>query len=107
MADDPPARSVPAQAPTLEPASGARYILHTFTEPEYRGLANRRTQERARMLLACVFAAAFLGTLGGSFFGAVSPHWGSVKDWLQVVLPAETGLFGTALGFYFGSRDRL
>jgi hypothetical protein len=30
--------------------------------------------------------------------------WLHVKDWLLVVLPPETGLFGSALGFCFGSR---
>jgi hypothetical protein len=60
-------------------------------------------REQARTILALTFAVALLGTLGVSFYGAISAHWGSVKDWLQLVLPAETGLLGSALGFYFGT----
>lgn len=31
-------------------------------------------------------------------------HWEQTKDMLQIILPALTGLIGSVLGFYFGSR---
>jgi TRAP-type C4-dicarboxylate transport system permease small subunit len=31
-------------------------------------------------------------------------HWDQTKDMLQIILPALTGLIGSVLGFYFGSR---
>jgi hypothetical protein len=33
-------------------------------------------------------------------------HWAQTKEMLQIILPALTGLLGSSLGFYFGSRDR-
>lgn len=30
-------------------------------------------------------------------------HWEQTKEMLQVILPAITGLIGSALGFYFGA----
>ena len=33
-----------------------------------------------------------------------SERWAAVKDLLQILLPAEMGLLGSAAGFYFGSR---
>jgi hypothetical protein len=36
------------------------------------------------------------------FFGA---NWVSAKELIQLLLPAETALLGSALGFYFGSRS--
>lgn len=31
-------------------------------------------------------------------------HWDQTKDMLQIILPALTGLIGSVLGFYFGSK---
>ncbi len=33
-------------------------------------------------------------------------HWEQAKELLQIMLPAITGLLGSSLGFYFGSRSR-
>lgn len=80
-----------------------RGIRYLHARPYYAGLF----KEGARTLLAVTFAAAFLATLVCSFVGAIIGHgkWVNVKDWLQIMLPAETGLFGSALGFYFGSAS--
>jgi hypothetical protein len=32
-------------------------------------------------------------------------HWEQTKEMLQVILPAITGLIGSALGFYFGTSS--
>lgn len=34
-----------------------------------------------------------------------SEHWQQAKELLQIILPALTGLLGSSLGFYFGSRQ--
>jgi hypothetical protein len=49
---------------------------------------------------------AFVGTLGCSYAGILLHHPLAVKSWLQVILPAETGLLGSACGFFFGSNSR-
>jgi O-antigen/teichoic acid export membrane protein len=33
-------------------------------------------------------------------------EWASAKDLLQLLLPAETALLGSAIGFYFGSHKK-
>jgi hypothetical protein len=33
-----------------------------------------------------------------------TPHWSLAKDLIGNLLAAETGLFGTVLGFYFGGK---
>jgi hypothetical protein len=55
--------------------------------------------------LLAVFAAvlAFAGFLAFQPGGEKGP-WGNGKDFLSIVLPAVTGLLGSAIGFYFGSR---
>jgi hypothetical protein len=53
---------------------------------------------------------ALLGLIGAtvlaSFYVLVWQHsvWPDAKDWLQALLPAETALLGSAIGFYFGSK---
>jgi hypothetical protein len=70
-----------------------------------RPYSPRWFKEGTRTLLAMTFAGALLLTIICSFIGAIlgPPRWGPVRDWLQIMLPAETGLFGSALGFYFAS----
>jgi|GEM_PF-2888819 hypothetical protein len=77
--------------------------LRDIQQPELRPLNARLSRERTRTILAATFALSLLFTLGASFFGAMT-KWAPVKDWLQLVLPAETALFGSALGFYFGQN---
>ncbi len=101
MPDDgtPSASFIPHQAVKASP----RVTVGTIARAELRPLNARLVKEQARTLLARTFALSFLITLCASFAGAIF-KWEPVKDWLQVVLPAETALFGSALGFYFGSN---
>jgi hypothetical protein len=59
-----------------------------------------QTQRLLGGMLLAVFAVTILVPLalvsGGS--------WDNVKEYLQIVLPAEVGLLGSVIGFYFGSR---
>lgn len=38
------------------------------------------------------------------YYASHGPNWKDQKDWLSTVLPAVTGLLGSALGFYFGKE---
>jgi len=65
----------------------------------------RITRERVRWVLASIIAGMFLLTVAAAFAGAEWGHqWASVKEWLQAVLPAETAILGSAVGFYFGTQ---
>jgi hypothetical protein len=48
------------------------------------------------ILLGCTVVLAFLAVNGN--------HWVNTKELLQLLLPAETALLGSAVGFYFGTR---
>jgi hypothetical protein len=65
----------------------------------------RITRETVRWVLAAILAGMFVLTVAAAFAGAVwDNHWANVKEWLQVVLPAETAILGSAVGFYFGTQ---
>ena len=49
------------------------------------------------VLLALTIVLAY----GSPLFGQ---DWAQVMQWLQVILPVETVLLGSAVGFYFGQR---
>jgi hypothetical protein len=49
------------------------------------------------ILLALTIVLAY----GSPLFGQ---NWTQVMQWLQVILPVETVLLGSAVGFYFGNR---
>lgn len=63
-----------------------------------------------RLLLAvgfsCLFAITVLAALTIPFLPGrdTKATWETVKEILSVLLPAETGLLGSVLGFYFGSK---
>ena len=49
------------------------------------------------VLLALTIVLAY----GSPLFGQ---SWVQIMQWLQVILPVETVLLGSAVGFYFGNR---
>ena len=49
------------------------------------------------LLLALTIVLAY----GSPIFGQ---NWAQIMQWLQVILPVETVLLGSAVGFYFGNR---
>lgn len=57
-----------------------------------------------RQALALLFFGLFAVTVVLSFVKLGSASWQNTKDWLQIILPAETALLGSATGFYFGTR---
>jgi hypothetical protein len=48
-------------------------------------------------LLALTIVLVYLGPLFGQ-------SWAQLMQWLQVILPVETLLLGSTVGFYFGNR---
>jgi hypothetical protein len=72
---------------------------------ESKATSERITRERVRWVLASILAGTFLLTVGAAYAGAQWGHqWANVREWLQVVLPAETAILGSAIGFYFGTQ---
>jgi hypothetical protein len=50
---------------------------------------------------AVLLALAIVLAYGSPLFGQ---DWAQIMQWLQVILPVETVLLGSAVGFYFGHR---
>ena len=61
-------------------------------------------QEVVRALLAFTFVIILVLTIVFAFQNVSGPNWTNTKELLQLLLPAETALLGSAVGFYFGSR---
>jgi hypothetical protein len=60
-------------------------------------------QEGTRGLIAMILLALLGIALVGSLLTAGS--WAEMKELLEIWLPALTGLLGSAVGFYFGTRS--
>jgi hypothetical protein len=61
-------------------------------------------QELIRSYLALLFTLLLFATIGYACWAATTDHWTNAKELLDIALPAETALLGSATGFYFGSR---
>jgi hypothetical protein len=61
-------------------------------------------EEFVRALLALIFAAMLAGTGAWAFIEIHSPDWANVKSLLDTLVPAESALLGSAVGFYFGTK---
>jgi hypothetical protein len=57
-----------------------------------------------RASLALLFTGLLIVIIVLGYTAAQGGHWTNTKEWLQAVLPAVTGLLGSAAGFYFGTR---
>ena len=55
-------------------------------------------------MLALLFFGLFAATVLLSFLHLNTSGWKDTEQWLQVILPAETALLGSATGFYFGTK---
>ena len=63
----------------------------------------RRDWVRAGITFGLILT--FLVVIGFSLY-STHGDYDKTKDMLDKLLPALTGLIGSALGFYFGSRDK-
>jgi hypothetical protein len=81
------------------PSGDSGFVLVPY-DPEPR-------RDYVRAIVTIVLVLAFLGLLieacVASF--ATKDHWDQTKEMLQILLPALTGLLGSALGFYFGASS--
>ena len=82
--------------------SEAQQTPSSMTPPQYDPEPQR---DAVRGVLALGLVAALLVVVG---FALYSTHgdYEETKDLLQILLPALTGLIGSALGFYFGSKAK-
>jgi hypothetical protein len=62
--------------------------------------------ELVRASLALFSLALLIATVVLAWLSTRGTHWQNADKWLQIVLPAETAILGSALGFYFGDRKR-
>lgn len=60
----------------------------------------RRAREILAYLLFALFAASVLLSL---LLHVGEASWLQAKEFMQIAVPAELGLLGAAIGFYFGS----
>lgn len=60
-------------------------------------------QELVRAFVTVLLIAVLAYTI---YYASHGPKWSDQKDWLSMVLPAVTGLLGSALGFYFGTKEK-
>jgi hypothetical protein len=71
--------------------------------PELRELPPQEATVRAS--LAYYFTWLFVATVVAGFVSSITGYgWASTKEFLQLILPAETALLGSAVGFCFGTR---
>jgi hypothetical protein len=104
---DKPPPSIPAQRSDQDGSAGPppSHVLDEIQSVPSEPINERLVKERTRTILIWTFAATYFfilaGSLAGAFFNSTP-----VSNWLENVLPAETALFGSAIGFYFGrNRD--
>lgn len=57
-------------------------------------------REVVRLIIVLFLFSAFIMTIVWAFISANSKNWNNVKDLLDLILPAETALLGTAIAFY-------
>ena len=75
-------------------------------KPKTRTIEQQREDVRARLAFGTLM---LLATTIGSAFGLVGAHLVDAHDMLQLMqlsVPAEIGLAGSAIAFYFGGRER-
>jgi hypothetical protein len=87
------------------PAPIPQHELREVLSGSVPALRARSTgQEIVRAGLALIALGLVCGTVYLAFSASQHGDWASAKEWLDVVLPAEVGTVGSALGFYFGSH---
>jgi hypothetical protein len=98
-----------AVAPTTSPATTPTRMVvrETSSTPTPKGIKRRFIDDQnLRGLLALGFLLLLTLTVVLSFFRTSTAGWKDTTQWLQLMLPAETALLGSATGFYFGNRSK-
>lgn len=84
---------------TQQPSRDVGFRLEPY-DPE-----PRRDWVRAAVTIGLVIAFIVLMVDAGAAAFAAKERWEQTKEMLQILLPALTGLLGSALGFYFGTKS--
>jgi hypothetical protein len=101
-----PTTDASAESGGVTPSEGepqtAEPVVSETSEPVERDVRRRREQVRGTVtyLLMGIFAGVLIVGAIALFIDA--GVWTNARDYLQVAVPAVTGLLGTAMGFYFG-----
>ena len=62
-------------------------------------------QTSADIILVGFFAVLFALTIVLAYGSPIlGQNWAQIMQWFNVILPVETMLLGSAVGFYFGHR---
>ncbi len=85
---------------TSEPEIAAPMPSLTPTLEERALRVRTISREVVRLLIVVLLFVAFITTIVWSFISAGTASWKNIKDLLDLLLPAETALLGTAIAFY-------
>jgi len=85
----------------LAVGDAAQEAVRIQTDYEFQVEIHR---EYMRSTLAGGFTVIFAITMLIAAYGAFTENWEQLMEYLQLALPAETALLGSAVGFYFGTR---
>ena len=83
--------------PSLPGVPSVKESLIVQYDPEPR-------RDTVRAIIVISLIAALFGVTGFAFY-STHGDYEKTKDMLDKLLPALTGLIGSALGFYFGSKN--
>lgn len=77
-----------------------------FNNPPTQTYNPEQQHDVVRTIITCSFIFIFGLTILASFAIVIwfNSNWASAKELVQLLLPAETALMGSAIGFYFGSQ---
>lgn len=90
-------RSLMSTQPSLPDVPSVKESLIVQYDPEPR-------RDVVRAIITISLIAALFVVIGFAFY-STHGDYEKTKDMLDKLLPALTGLIGSALGFYFGSKN--
>jgi hypothetical protein len=106
-----PQQASPGPTPPGETPSGQGHVtldVSGVQQPrlELSKYIQEKQQDYVRLIVTIGLLLMFAWVIVWASIESASwkNHWDQTKDMLQIILPALTGLIGSVLGFYFGSR---
>lgn len=89
------------EAEVLDPGSVA-----PVQDPQLRPYDKERTRETTRVVLAVVLVVLWAVVVVLPLWQVAVRHtaWSDLEPMVAVLLPAVTGIVGSAVGFYFGAE---
>ena len=63
-----------------------------------------KEKSRSRVLITVILIAFLPVTIMLAYAAIFTSHWSEAKELLQIVLPVETALLGSVVGYYFGAQ---